>query len=146
MFTNDPSNVVDRLRMVVGDTDDVNEYLSDQWYLYYLEKNTNNETRSAIDAAKSILARFTSNTREKVDQVEVYGNEMFENYLEWLKNFIENPAISGLRSPVPYAGGISKSDMRCNNENDDNNTVGIKTGFNNPCPYGKHIDYTKYRL
>jgi hypothetical protein len=129
MFTNDPTNPIDRIRLTVGDTDELNEYISDQWYSHFLTKNTNNETRAAIDAAKAILVRFTSNTREKVDQVEVYGNELFPNYLQWLKEFIESPALSGLRSPSPYAGGVSISDMTANNNNIDNNTLPIKSGF-----------------
>jgi hypothetical protein len=129
MFTNDPTNPIDRIRLTVGDTDELNEYISDQWYSHFLAKNTNNETRAAIDAAKAILVRFTSNTREKVDQVEVYGNELFPNYLQWLKEFIESPALSGLRSPSPYAGGVSISDMTANNNNIDNNTLPIKSGF-----------------
>lgn len=128
-FSNDPNNPIDRVRMLVGDTDPQNEYLSDQWYIYFLDKSSNNETLAAISAAKSILVKFTSNTREKVDQVEIWGNEQFQNYLDWLKDFIENPSLSGLRSPTPYAGGISKSDMRENDNNPDNNTLRIKTGF-----------------
>lgn len=134
-FSDNPNNPIDRVRVQVGDTDPQNEYLADQWYSYFLDKNSNNETLTAIDVARSILVKFTSNTREKVDQVEIWGNEQFQNYLDWLKDFIENPSISGLRSPVPYAGGISKSDMRENENNSDNNSLRIKTGFNEgTCP------------
>jgi len=134
-YTNDPTNIIDRVRLMIGDTDTANEHLSDDWYTYFLGKYSNNEVLSAIDAAKSILARFTSNTREKVDQIEIWGNLQFDNYLLWLKDFIENPAISGLRSPAPYAGGISKSDMASNDSNSDNVTVEIKRGFiENPDP------------
>lgn len=129
MFTNDPTNPIDRVRMTVGDTDTSNEYISDQWYTHFLSNNSNNETRTAIDCAKAILARFTFNTREKVDQIEIYGNELFPNYLIWLKEFIESPALSGLKSPSPYAGGVSISDMAANNNNSDNNTIAIKSGF-----------------
>lgn len=129
MFTNDPSNPLDRIRMTVGDTDEDNEYISDGWYYYYLTANSNNETLTAIEVAKKILSKFTSNTREKVDQVEIYGNEQFNNYLKWLKEFIESPSLSGLRSPVPYASGISKSDMRKNDADSDNVRPPIKAGF-----------------
>jgi hypothetical protein len=109
-------------------TDTVNEFYSDDWYNYYLTLHSNNETLAAIAIAKIILSKFTSNTRAKLDQLEVHDNQQFEQYLKWLNDFINNPAISGLRSPVPYCGGISASDMRDNNLVTDNNTVPVKTG------------------
>ena len=144
MFTNDPTNIIDRIRLTVGDTDELNEYISDQWYTHFITVNNSNETRAAIDAAKAILVRFTSNTREKVDQVEVYGNELFPNYLAWLKDFIENPALSGLKSPSPYAGGVSISDMAANNSNSDNNTIPIKSGFIEDCEDTFINDYWRF--
>lgn len=133
-YTNDPNNPIDRVRLTVGDVDTINEYLSDNWYQYFLTKNSNNEILASIDCAKAILAHFTSNGHEKIDQVEIWGKDQFDNYLKWLKDFIENPSLSGIRSPVPYAGGISKSDIRENNANSDNNTIKIKSGF------GTHSD------
>ena len=128
-YTNDPTRDIDRVRVKVGDTDTNNEYLSDDWYSYYLTQNSSNERLAAIDAAKSILAKFTSSTRAKLDQLEVYENQQFDQYLKWLKNFIEDPSISGLLSPVPYAGGVSESDMRDNNTTTDNNLNQIHVGF-----------------
>lgn len=127
-FTNDPSLPRDRVRMSVGDVDPLNEYLTDSWYDYYLTENDGNETLAAIDAAKSILVRFTNNTREKVDQVEIWGNDQFDNYLAWLKNFIENPALSGLSSPVPFGGGTSKKDIAERRADSDNNLSPFYTG------------------
>ncbi len=127
-YTNDPNRDIDRVRTVVGDTSTSNEFLTDDWYTYYLTQNSSNETLAAIAAAKSILSKFTANTRAKLDQLEVYDNQQFDQYLQWLKEFMENPSISGLRSPVPYMGGLSDSDMRRNNLVTDNNTVPVKTG------------------
>lgn len=128
-YTNDPTRDIDRVRLSVGDTDVDNEYISDTWYQYFLDNNSANEKLAAIDAAKAILAKFTANTREKVDQVEIYGNQQFDNYLQWLKDFIENPSLSGILSPVPYLGGLSKQDMRDNNTTIDNNRNPLYTGF-----------------
>jgi len=50
-------------------------------------------------------------------QVQVYGAERFGSYLKWLKDLVTN----GLTShAMPYAGGISLSDMRDNDANLDN--------------------------
>lgn len=127
-FTNDPNNPVDRVRIRVGDTDPLNEFVDNVWYNYYLTENTNNETLTAIDIAKLILVNFTSNTREKVDQVEIWGNDKFDNYLDWLKSFIENPSLSGLGSPSPYASGISLSDMETYKQDSDVNSLPFSVG------------------
>lgn len=128
-FTNNPNNIIDRVRMMIGDVDPQNEYLTDLWYGHYLNKNSQNETLAAIEAARSILVKFTNNTREKVDQVEIWGNDQFNNYLDWLKDFIENPSISGLRSPVPFGGGISKEDISNRKSDSDNNLAPFDEGF-----------------
>ena len=127
-FTNDPNNPIDRVRIRVGDTDPLNEYVTDTWYSYYLTENNNNETLTAIDIAKLIIVQFTGSTREKVDQVEIWGNDKFDNYLEWLKDFIENPSLSGLGSPSPYASGISISDMDSYKEDSDVNSIPFSVG------------------
>lgn len=128
-YTNDPNNPIDRVRMNIGDTDTDNEYISDAWYVYYYAFMNQNEALTSVEVAKKVLAKFTSNTREIVDQVDIYGNETFTNYLEWLKEFIENPSLSGLRSAVPYGGGISKSDIAANNNIADNNALKVGSGF-----------------
>lgn len=127
-FTNDPQIPRDRVRIRVGDTDPLNEYVADTWYDYYLQENSQNETLTALDIAKIILAKFASCTREKVDQVEIWGNDKFDNYLEWLKEFVENPALSGLGSPCPYASGISISDMESYKQDPDVNSVPFSVG------------------
>lgn len=125
MFSNDPQNPLDRMRLKVGDTDVDNEYLSTEWYAYFYNKLDGNETLASVECAKAILARFTGSTREVVDQVEIYGNDQFRNYLLWLEKFISDPNISGLRSPVPFAGGISKYDIEQRLCDSDNNIVDI---------------------
>jgi len=125
MFTDDPTNPIDRIRLKVGDTDNHNEYLDDRWYTYYLSSTNGNEVIASIEIAKAILVRFTGHTREVVDQVEIYGNQRFEQYLKWLKDFVDNPNLSGFRSPVPFAGGIPRQDMFERRSDPDNNIVDI---------------------
>jgi len=125
MFSNDPKNPLDRMRLKVGDTNNDNEYLDDKWYAHFYITLNKNEVLASIECAKAILARFTGNTRQVVDQVEIYGNQQFDNYLKWLKSFISDPDISGIRSPVPFAGGISNSDVTERKNNSDNNIINL---------------------
>jgi len=120
-FTNDPTIARDRIRLMIGDTDPVIALVDDAWYDYYLTQYNNNEKTTAIEIAKKILAMYANNaSRERVDQVERYGQEQFDSYLKWLKDLISDPNLGLLGAPMPYLGGSSKSDMRANDLVPDN--------------------------
>jgi hypothetical protein len=116
-FTDNPLNPLDRIRLKIGDIDVDFEIISDQWYQYYLNLGYT-ENAVALEIARKILAQYAgSGAREREGQVEVYGKERFDSYLKWLKDLVN----SGLMSPaIPYAGGISISDMVDNDSNLDN--------------------------
>lgn len=128
-YTNNPESDTDLVRLKVGDTNVDLEYLTDDWYNYFISKNSGNLNRASLDAARSILASFTGSVREKTDQVEIYGNEYFSNYLEFLNNFVNNPNLSPLSPPMPYCGGLSLSDMEAKRSNQDLNTLRVRLGM-----------------
>ncbi len=119
-YSGNPSCVkTDAVRLMVGDIYPDMEILSDSEYDYYLTKNNNNINRSAIDAAWAICFKLSRWTRERTGDIEVYGSEWARNFKAVLLEFIRNPNTV-VSLAMPYAGGISKSDMRANNENADN--------------------------
>lgn len=119
-FTGDPANnAIDRVRLMVGDTDPAYEFLDDTTYQYLLDKHSQNEKQAALEAARYILSYIARFTRERTGDIEVYGNEFFKNYRDWLLELINNPNF-GTINAMPYAGGISKSDMLSNDQNSDN--------------------------
>lgn len=131
-YTGDPiNNPVDRVRLATGDSHADIEFLSDVDYQYFLQKNNNNESVAALEAARAILGRLTRLTRERAGDVEVYGAEFFKNYEKFLLGMVSNPAASlaNLDGKAIYAGGISKSDMRRNDANCDNVAPRIYVGF-----------------
>lgn len=120
-FKNNPLDPIDRMRLLIGDIDPDLPLVEDQWYAYYLSQNNNNEKKTAIQVAKNILAQYANSaSRERVDQVEIYGKEQFDSYLKWLKDLVTNPALGLLSPAMPYAGGISRTDFCTNNANPDN--------------------------
>lgn len=109
-YTNSPAtSVTDRLRLNVGDIHSV-EILDDETYTYYYTKNENNERRATRDLFTVLLFALSRYTHEKAGQVEVWGNEYFQNYLAAVKLAITNPSIDSITA-MPFAGGISRSDM-----------------------------------
>lgn len=128
-YTGNPStNAVDRIRLAVGDIWDDIEMLKDADYQYFLDRNLGNENRATMDAVKAVIFKLARMTRERTGDIEVYGGEWFANYYKMLLLLLKDPNAS-LSLAVPYAGGISKSDMLANDINNDNVVREINLGY-----------------
>lgn len=109
-YTASPAtSVTDRLRLNVGDIHSV-EILDDETYTYYYNKNEQNERRATRDLFTVLLFALSRYTQERAGQLEVYGQQYFQNYLAAVKLAITNPSIDSITA-VPFAGGISRTDM-----------------------------------
>ena len=99
--------------------------LSDSEYQYFLEKNQENIRRASLDAAKTILFKLSmSSGRKTIDILSIDTSRSASAYKEALLTYIKHDALNGsLGNLLPYAGGISKSDMLANISNSDNNYV-----------------------
>lgn len=128
-YTNDPTNnPIDRIRLAVGDIWDDIEMLKDADYQYFLDRNDGNENRATMDAIKAILFKLARMTRERTGDIEVYGGEWFDHYYKMLLLLLKDPNAS-ISLAVPYAGGISKTDMYLNDANCDNVVREINIGY-----------------
>lgn len=100
------SNPIHALRLEFGDLDKYDYILSDQSYQYYLDKYPDSPNIASKNVGMAILARFArEGYRQRVGQEEAYQGERYKNYLDWLKQKISNPALSG-RVPAVYVGGV----------------------------------------
>lgn len=122
-----------QLRLETGDIGDL-PILSDAEYTYILSKHDNIVADSVVDALYAILARLSFQTRERLDRIEFYGNQSFEQYSKFVTDKIANlQGTNRLASNFTvYAGGLLLSDMAANNLNPDINRV--VTPFE--CGYG----------
>lgn len=124
-YTNDPTNnPIDRIRLNVGDIWEDMEMLSDADYQYFLDAADGNERRATMDAVRAVLFKLTRMTRERTGDIDVYGSEWFNNYFKALQLILKDPNIS-ISVAMPYAGGISRSDMQANRCNPDTFRIGI---------------------
>ena len=122
-----PLTQIEAVRLAVGDFGEPT-ILTDSDYQYFLDKYDGSERRAALDAARAImfyLARWP--TKERTADVEVW-NEWANAYRRALESFINNPEFN-VPSAMAYAGGISKSDMRANDANQDNVQAKIYSNF-----------------
>lgn len=109
MATIDMSKPVDRMRMRLGDWDDVT-ILPDHVYEYYLTANDNNEKAATVEAAYAILAILTHNTRERLDRLEFYSQQQFDQHLTLIREYIRNPNSSFNTAGI-YAGGVDREEF-----------------------------------
>lgn len=126
-YTNNPAgSATDRVRLNVGDVWPDMEWLHDEDYQYFIDKNNGNENRATLDAARTLLFVLVRYTRERTGDIEVYGGDIFNNYFKALELILKDPNIA-ISVAMPYAGGISRSDMHANRVNCDNNAVMVAT-------------------
>lgn len=118
-FTNDPiNNPIDEIRLMV-DIDPYDELLSDQVYKYLYYQN-NTKRKAAVEALKFIVNMLASCVTEKAGGLFVKDSERFEQYSKLLSRYTKDPTFSLLAPAMPYAGGISITDMENNEGSLDN--------------------------
>ena len=98
----DPTTPVGKIRLRVGDFQDL-PLLSEAVYESALADCENNIPKAATLCAQYILAILTQRTHQRLQAIEIYGNQQYENYLSFLKTTILNPNLMTL-APIPYAG------------------------------------------
>ena len=118
------------VRLEIGLVGEAYGLLSDEEISYYLTKNNNNIRRASLDCAKTALFILSQLVHTKADVLEEWSHEWFNNYYKSLKLYISDPNFSfAINGAVPYAGGISVSDIRENINNVDNFVVNVDIGI-----------------
>ena len=110
------------VRLLIGDVEGSPFYqlFTDEQIQYFLDINNGNvpaAARMAAIAASLQLAGWA--TRERVGDVEVWSS-LSTNYLKALEMLITNPSVNIPNGLMPWAGGISKTQVCENNKNPDN--------------------------
>ena len=114
---------VEKVRLLIGDVPTSPFYIlfSDEEIQAFLDMNGGNvmqAARLAAIAASMQLAGWT--TRERTGDIEVWSS-LSTQYLKALENLIKDTSSATLPNGLmPYAAGISWSDVCANNNNPDN--------------------------
>lgn len=115
---------VKAIRIELGDTSPEFPIMSDDEYKYFLQKNDYSIRRASLDAAKSMLMKLSLRPDESVDIFSIKGTGTAKQFMQALQMYISNPDLNPVyQNAMPYAGGISKSDMEVNDSNADNNII-----------------------
>lgn len=111
MATIDPTVATDRIKLAVGDVSDI-PYLTEEIYQYCLDIQNNNEPAATRMAAQMILAQLAYGSHQRLDKIEQWGSESFNNYLTYIKQVISNPSLNATGGV--YVGGMNLVDVQAN--------------------------------
>jgi hypothetical protein len=102
----DYSTDLGKLRLIIADTSDI-PYLPNSVLLGVLADNEGSVLKSSKICAMYILGMMSGSTREKLANIEVYGDVVFKQYKEYLLLVYKDPefALSAL-SPIPYSSCV----------------------------------------
>lgn len=110
-YSGNPStSYIDRLRLRLADIDSL-EILDDATYEYFYTKNDSSENKAFRELLTLMLVALSRFTRERCADIEIYGNERFNNFYKAVKLTLEDPSLMSI-TITPWAGGISISDMK----------------------------------
>lgn len=128
---------VKAIRIELGDTSPEFPIMSDEEIRYFLDKHDWSIRRASIDVAKSMLLKLSMRTDESVDIFSVKGSGAAKQFMQALQMYITNPDLNPIyQNAMPYAGGISKSDMEQNDMNLDTNFIVPPTSSPSQLPKG----------
>lgn len=100
-----------QLRLETGDVSDI-PVMSDAEYTYILSQHDNIVKDSVLDALYAILARLSYKTDQRLDRIQFWGSQSYEQYKSFVEGKIKQ--IQGIGIVANnfniYAGGISKTD------------------------------------
>ena len=100
----DPTSPVGQVRLRVADYSDL-PLFPDNVYLATLADVNGNVVKASVRMAQYILGMLTSQTHQKLAQIEVFGAEWYANYKDFLKTTILNPNFMDI-FPTPYVAQV----------------------------------------
>ena len=115
---------IQQVRLLVQDSTPGLYIVSDDEINFFLERNSNNINRTALEVAKVILLNLSMRGDSVVDVISLKGSKSAEAYRLALELFIKSPELNpSLQLASGYFGGVSKEDMLTNDSTLDNNLV-----------------------
>lgn len=110
---------VDRVRILVGDTDCFDVEMPEALYIYFLDNNNQEEVPAAIQALKALVSKYAKGMQEVVGDVEYDFRDRYEGYSKLLNKYLKDPSFGGMGTIQLYAGGLSYEEKINDYLNDD---------------------------
>jgi hypothetical protein len=97
---------IGKMRMRLGDYLDI-QRLPDDVYQSALDEKNNNLRAATVLCGQYILAGLAFDSQQRLGVIEAYGNQVFEQYIQFLKLVLRDPAFNGV-CPLPYVAGADE--------------------------------------
>ena len=115
---------VEIVRLNVQDNEPGFYFLTDDEIQYLLDSVNGSTGKASMKAAQIILFKLAQSGDETVDIFSIKDSKAAEAYRLALEMYIKNPTMNPMMDDVTlYVGGVSRSDMRSNVCNLDNNII-----------------------
>lgn len=122
--------LVEQVRLKIGLVGRAYDLLSDDEITHLLVENNNNINKTAKACGMIALLILPQFTHTKAGELEDWAHDWFNNYYKSLQMFLKDPSFSfDIMNAMPYAGGISVTDIRSNVDNLDNHVVNVDIGI-----------------
>lgn len=126
-YTNDPvGEPVDAIRLLIQDTDSSDPLISDEEIAYFIAKG-GSDIGAAYLAALSISAKFGRLADERTGGIEVKWSQRSRAYAALASDLKKQIIMHS--APMPYAGGVSISDIETRRSNTDRTTEAFSLGI-----------------
>ena len=123
---NPGSSPKDTVRFLIGDTENCDQLLQDGEIVWVLGQYNNAPINAAVRCCETIISKFSRLADESVGQVRISFSQKAKGYRDMLRDLRNRLATESM---VPYAGGVSISDMQTVRSNNDRV----------PPDFGKHM-------
>lgn len=116
--------LIEQVRLLTQDNTPGLYIVSDDEITFFLERNSNNVNRTALDTARVILLNLSMRSDSVVDILSIKSSKAAESYRLALMMFLKDPNLNSvLNNCQGWAGGVSLTEMQANVDNTDNNIV-----------------------
>jgi hypothetical protein len=127
-YTGNPSSSnIDKVRFLLGDTDESAEQLTDTEIEFLLTEQTNAYDAAALGAS-TLAAKYAKLADRSVGDLSISYSQLSKNFNALAKTLTSQGAtsVSGFR---PYAGGISIADKDSQNADTDRTPPNFRIGM-----------------
>ena len=112
----DPTTSLGKCRLRCGDFSD-NVLLPDSVYTQALLDASDNVNQASLVCATYILAMLSQKSHRKLQQLESWDNEKFNNYFKYLNMIAKDSSFSGI-NPIPYSASGTETHPMIQFQND----------------------------
>jgi len=134
-YTGDPNgSELDQVRFEIGDTDSTDQLLQDE-EIGFVVLQESNLKYSAAECCVRIAAKFARQAQKSVGPLSISANQKYDQYIR-LGAVLR---AQGGTPPMPFAGGISVSDVNTRRADTDANLGSFRTDLQEPVQGADHL-------